>query len=464
MSKHSKLVLKKIRIRPKTKNNLKNEKTETESKSKDKSKTKINLKDKINPNTNTKDKDKTETRKNPKELSLFRKKSSRKVEPEILDNQQSKYNAITEESIDEVVKLMDEYREPDTQSLRDSQSLRNIASIIDSTLSEDDDDSEYDDVLYHNNSLVQSKLNKHDDPDNELSWTNGAEVVAKCVYAAANFMAIKLTSFFEEKYQVDDKYDFKSDEIEKLKQSLQVENISVLEDESVELRMENDSVVANYVYVPLVEGNQKIVIDEGDKDLVCMEIVREKDQDEIEVIMNYVGEEKPIIDEMSALVSHAEKLVICTSDVKSMSEIINENVEAFAFKFRDQMSSSVLDLLDTCTENDVMSTLIKDKDSRDFLDATGKVMLAGLAGAALLTEAIQKSVNKAIDTHRIKTARKVRKRFGTLAGKIVEDGGQAIHDALKSVYFVSRMNDGVVVNFVAKAVGRKDMNKKAIIS
>ena len=130
-----------------------------------------------------------------------------------------------------------------------------------------------------------------------------------------------------------------------------------------------------------------------------------------------------------------------------------------------------------------MSTLIKDKDSRDFLDATGKVMLAGLAGAALLTEAIQKSVNKgkdltlddtlnctkwnfipAIDTHRIKTARKVRKRFGTLAGKIVEDGGQAIHDALKSVYFVSRMNDGVVVNFVAKAVGRKDMNKKAIIS
>ena len=327
MSKHSKLVLKKIRIRPKTKNNLKNEKTETESKSKDKSKTKINLKDKIKPSTNAKDKDKTKTRKNPKEISLFRKKSSRKVEPEILDNQQSKYNAITEESIDEVVKLMDEYREPDTQSLRDSQSLRNIASIIDSTLSEDDDDSEYDDVLYHNNSLVQSKLNKHDHPDNELSWTNGAEVVAKCVYAAANFMAIKLTSFFEEKYQVDDKYDFKSDEIEKLKQSLQVENISVLEDESVELRMENDSVVANYVYVPLVEGNQKIVIDEGDKDLVCMEIVREKDQDEIEVIMNYVGEEKPIIDEMSALVSHAEKLVICTSDVKSMSEIINENVE-----------------------------------------------------------------------------------------------------------------------------------------
>ena len=70
---------------------------------------------------------------------------------------------------------------------------------------------------------------------------------------------------------------------------------------------------------------------------------------------------------------------------------------AFAFKFRDQMSSSVLDLLDTCTENDVMSTLIKDKDSRDFLDATGKVMLAGLAGAALLTEAIQKSVNKGKD-------------------------------------------------------------------
>lgn len=31
--------------------------------------------------------------------------------------------------------------------------------------------------------------------------------------------------------------------------------------------------------------------------------------------------------------------------------------------------------MDTCTESDIMSSLIRDKDSRDFLDATGKVFL-----------------------------------------------------------------------------------------
>ncbi len=149
------------------------------------------------------------------------------------------------------------------------------------------------------------------------------------------------------------------------------------------------------------------------------------------------------------------------------TDSIRRGARSVAFGVRDFSTRQVQRGTTAWKEKELGKQLIPDDDVRETVVATGKVGVATLGAAALLTETLFETT-KAIAQTSVKVASDVANhKYGEDAGKLVQNTGDATGNVLRTITHVGMLEAQVLTKVIAKntaknevAIGKGDDDEK----
>ena len=172
----------------------------------------------------------------------------------------------------------------------------------------------------------------------------------------------------------------------------------------------------------------------------------------------------PSISNTSGLDIDMNSALSITEQSVKATDSIRRGTRTVAFGIRDFSTRQVHNATTTWKRHEIGKQIIPDDDVREAVVATGKVGIATLGAAALLTESIFETT-KAVAETSVKVASDVAEhKYGEEAGKVVNNAGTATGNVLRTVTHVATLEAQVLTRAIARNTAKTGMEEKAQVS
>lgn len=237
----------------------------------------------------------------------------------------------------------------------------------------------------------KSKNNNTSLEDNEeCSWADGAETVSKCILAGVNLL----------KHRIEHK----------------------IEDVSREIEDEGE------IYKESIKEKRKIQEWDNDND-----------------------NKNKII----KLDPHMNEIVILTSGkVNKASHKLRDGTTTIALGIRSIATNKVVEIVDEMEEAEIGKLLIPNEENREILAAFGKVALTALGAAQISYETLYDTTETVALKSNSVAADVVSCKYGSTAGKVVENTGDSIYNTFRAFKLFALFNPDVMAVSVVKYTGK----------
>lgn len=154
-------------------------------------------------------------------------------------------------------------------------------------------------------------------------------------------------------------------------------------------------------------------------------------------------------------------LIDITDKSVQTTDYIRKGARSVAFGVRDFSTWGVQNMTEAWKEKELGKQMIPDDDVREVVVATGKVGLATLGAAALLTESVFETT-KAVAQTSVKVASEVAShKYGNEAGTLVNNTGVAAGNVLRTVTHVAMLEATVLTKVIAKNTAKIEMEESS---
>ena len=149
---------------------------------------------------------------------------------------------------------------------------------------------------------------------------------------------------------------------------------------------------------------------------------------------------------------NAQAVANCTNVAKICTNGVRQKAKQAANGVRDASSRGILIAAKRFEEEQLGLKLVPDQDHRNVLVAAGKVGIATLGGAYIVSDAVFETTKAVAQKTASVTADVVRYKYGDTAGQIIQDGCDTTGNILKTITHVA-MLEGRILNKVVKNAG-----------
>lgn len=153
-----------------------------------------------------------------------------------------------------------------------------------------------------------------------------------------------------------------------------------------------------------------------------------------------------------------------SNGARSVSKRMMKKTEDITLGIRGAAAEAVVMISEKAEEADFAGKLCPHREGRECLEATGKVAITGLGAAALVLDALYDTSKKVAKKGCEVTADVARHRYGESAGKLVENTGHVLGNAIRTLYLVNQMSGDNFTRAVARDSGKVKLNRQSSIN
>jgi len=149
-----------------------------------------------------------------------------------------------------------------------------------------------------------------------------------------------------------------------------------------------------------------------------------------------------------------------SNGARSVSKRMMKKTEDITLGIRGAAAEAIVMISEKAEEADFAGKLCPHREGRECLEATGKVAITGLGAAALVLDALYDTSRKVAKKGCEVTADVARHRYGESAGKLVENTGHVLGNAIRTLYLVNQMSGDNFTRAVARDSGKVKLNRQ----
>lgn len=153
-----------------------------------------------------------------------------------------------------------------------------------------------------------------------------------------------------------------------------------------------------------------------------------------------------------------------SNGARSVSKSMMKRTEDITLGIRGAAAEAVVMISEKADEADFAGKLCPHREGRECLEATGKVAITGLGAAALVLDALYDTSKTIAKKGCEVTADAARHRYGESAGKLVENTGHVLGNAIRTLYLVNQMSGDNFTRAVARDSGKVKLNRQSSIN
>lgn len=246
--------------------------------------------------------------------------------------------------------------------------------------------------------------------ETNTSWSDGGEVVAACIIAAANLVENRLAN-----------------SVEKFTEKLEL-------------------------------NSQKVIRSSTKNKGTNTQILKVNDQVEALLILTDNTVETMLYDDIRSK-RKGVKMVNYTDKARRASEKLKQNTENITTGIRGTTTEAIFMISERADEVDVAGKFCPNPEGKEAFYATGKVAVSGLGAAGRVFDALYLSTKEVAKKGCEVTADVARHKYGEDAGKLVENTGQALGNTLRTLHLLTQMHGGNFAKAVARDTGKAKLNR-----